>query len=164
MTRIGLFDLDYATGKYITLYGSNPYVKSVRIRMQNPLYKGRLFDVVTTTTSTGTSNTTQTVTPQKEVTLADIKAVYAKNKLLDAIKLSDSYIAKNPNDLDVLRIRYRSYYMIGKYDESLSEVKKIEALETTGLEKGIACDAAVIGKIAKKKDVSDYYGAICKKK
>ncbi len=61
-------------------------------------------------------------------------------------------------------MRYRSYYIIGKYEESLAEVKKIEALQGGSFEKVIACDAAVIGKIAKKKDIGDYYGVICKKK
>ncbi len=99
-----------------------------------------------------------------EVTVAQIKAAYDKTKLLDAIKLSDTYILKYPNNLDVLRIRYRSYYIIGKYENSLAEIKKIETIQGSAFEKTIACDAAVIGKIAKKTDVSTYYSTICKKK
>lgn len=165
LTKIGLFDLDYASQKYKTVFGSNPYTTAVRTRVQNPLYKGKLLDMTSTTStgSTSISTTTTSVTPT-DVTLAQIQTAYDNKKLLDVIKLSDVYIVKNPNDLTVLRIRYRSYYIIGKYDESLAEIKKIEALQGSALEKTIACDAAVIGKIAKKTDVSTYYSAICKKK
>lgn len=166
LTRIGLFDLDYASQKYRTVFGSNPYTTAVRTRVLNPLYKGKLLDTANTT-STGTAATTSPAIgagTTTEVTLAQIKTAYDKTKLLDALKLSDSYIIKNPNDLDVLRIRYRSYYIIGKYDNSLAEIKKIEALQGAAFERTIACDAAVIGKIAKKTDISTYYSAICKKK
>lgn len=170
-TKVGLFDLDYASQKYRTLFGSNPYTKSVRTRMENPSYKGKLLNL---TLSSGTGSTVNTVTKTPilstgstvvtEVTLAQIKTAYDKTKLLDALKLSDSYIVKNPNDIEVLRIRYRSYYIIGKYENSLSEIKKMETIQGPAFERTIACDAAVIGKIAKKTDVSTYYSAICKKK
>lgn len=168
-TKVGLFDLDYASQKYRTTFGSNPYTKSVRTRMENPSYKGKLFEMASGTGSTVNApskisavSTGGVATP--EVTLAQIKTAYDKTKLLDALKLSDSYIIKNPNDIEVLRIRYRSYYIIGKYENSLSEIKKMETLQGSSFEKTIACDAAVIGKIAKKIDVSTYYSAICKKK
>lgn len=161
-TRVGLFDLDYTTQMYRTVSGSNPYAKSIRVRVQNPLYKGKLLEL--SANSAPTANPSSAVSTPTEGTLAQIQAAYDKNKNLDALKLSDSYILKNPNDLAVLRIRYRSYYMIGKYENSLQEIKKIEALTGAAFDKTIACDAAVIGKIAKKTDVSDYYGAICKRK
>ena len=171
LTKVGLFDLDYASQKYRTVSGSNPYTKAIRTRMPNPNYKGKLFDDVLPTgtgNSTVTNNTSTVVAPSApittEVTLAQIKAAYDKTKLLDAIKLSDVYIVKNPDDLDVLRIRYRSYYIIGKYENSLAEIKKIETIQGATFERTIACDAAVIGKIAKKTDVSTYYSTICKKK
>lgn len=169
-TKIGLFDLDYASEKYRTVFGTNPYTKATRTRVTNPNYKGKLFDVVPTVTATGSTATPATPTtptvnaPTTEVTLAQIKTAYDKTKLLDALKLSDVYIVKNPSDLEVLRIRYRSYYIIGKYDDSLTEIKKIETIQGSAFERTIACDAAVIGKIAKKTDVSTYYSTICKKK
>lgn len=129
--------------------------------MQNPLYKGKLLDATAGVGSAPTSSVVDAVVT--EVTLAQIQTAYSKSKLLDALKLSDVYIAKNPNNLDVLRIRYRSYYIIGKYDDSLAEIKKIETIQGTAFERTIACDAAVIGKIAKKTDVSTYYSALCKK-
>ncbi|MDD5198126.1 MAG: hypothetical protein PHN60_04695 [Candidatus Gracilibacteria bacterium] len=170
LTKIGLFELDYAVQKYRTVFGSNPYVSSVRTRIKNPNYKGKLLDgVVSTSGSTANTNTTTSSVSSgnvatTEVTLAQIKTAYDKTKLLDALKLSDSYIIKNPNDLEVLRIRYRSYYIIGKYENSLAEIKKMETLQGTAFERTVACDAAVIGKIAKKTDVSTYYSALCKKK
>lgn len=170
-TKIGMFDLDYTSQRYRTLFGSNPYVTAARTRIQNPNYKGKLFETpaptnnpVSTPAKTTTSTTESTTVGGSDVTLAQIKTAYDKTKLLDALKLSDIYIIKNPNDLEVLRIRYRSYYIIGKYENSLAEIKKIEALQGTAFERTIACDAAVIGKIAKKTDVSTYYSTICKKK
>lgn len=165
-TKVGVFDLDYTVQRYKTIFGTNPYTKSTRIRVQNPLYKGKLFEVVPTTAPTSSTTVAPTTsTPATtDVTFAQIKAAYDKNKLLDVIKLSEGYMVKNPNDAEMLKLRYRSYYIIGKYDESLLEVKKIEAIQWASFEKTIACDAAVIAKISKKTDVSTYYSGICKKK
>lgn len=165
-TRVGLFDLNYASQRYRTLFGSNPYTKAVRTRMENPGYKGQLLKMATGNAVSTVKTDTKTPTAEtgNKATLAQIKAAYDKNKLLDALKLSDDYIVGNQNDVEVLRIRYRSYYMIGKYDNSLSEIKKIETIQGTAFERTIACDASVIGKITKKTDVSNYYSAICKKK
>ena len=168
LTKIGFFDLDYASQRYITKFGNNPYVNSLRIRIKNPNYKGKLLDETTSTSintvsAPTTNSSVSIVSPTSEVTLAQIKDAYNKTKLLDALKLSDSYILKNPNDIEVLRIRYRSYYIVGKYTESLAEIKKMETIQGSAFERAVACDAAVIGKIAKKTDVSTYYSAICKK-
>ena len=78
--------------------------------------------------------------------------------------MSEEYMIKNPNDVEVLKMRYRSYYFISKYIDALSEIKKIETIQGATFEKTIACDAAVIGKIAKKPDISTYYSTLCKKK
>lgn len=131
LTKVGIFDLDYTVQRYKTIFGTNPYTKSTRIRVQNPLYKGKLFEVVPTITSTSSPTTTPTtsIPATTDATFAQIKAAYDKNKLLDVIKLSEGYMIKNPNDIEVLKLRYRSYYIIGKYDESLVEVKKIETLQ-----------------------------------
>lgn len=164
---MGLFDLDYASQKYRTIFGTNPYIKSVRTRIKNPNYKGKLLTPTSVTSdSVNTTNSTASIqsTGTTEVTLNEIKTAYDQTKLLDALKLSDRYIINHPNDLEVLRIRYRSYYIIGKYENSLEEIKKMENIQGSAFERTIACDAAVIGKIAKKTDVSTYYGNICKKK
>ncbi len=167
LTKKGVFNLDYASQRYITTFGSNPYIQSVRTRIANPTYKGKLLNPATIN---NTANTTIQNTPSPTVSVitgdvifTQIKTAYDNTKLLDALKLSESYILKDPNNIDVLRIRYRSYYIIGKYEESLAEIKKMETIQGSNFERTIACDAAVIGKIAKKTDVSSYYSAICKK-
>ena len=128
LTKIGFFDLDYASQKYRTMFGSNPYAKSVRTRIQNPNYKGKLLEG-TGSNSGSLANISTTSTVTTEATFAQIKMAYDKTKLLDALRLSDVYIVKNPNDIEVLRIRYRSYYIVGKYEESLAEIKKMETLQ-----------------------------------
>jgi hypothetical protein len=57
-----------------------------------------------------------------------VKTAYNKNKILDALKLSTEYIKADPNNIEVTKIRYRSFYILGKYSESLAEVQKIESL------------------------------------
>lgn len=163
-TKVGVFDLDYTVQRYKTIYGTNPYTKSIRTRITNPLYKGKLLEESPSTPPATTTNTTTTTPINTDATFAQIKALYDKNKLLDVIKLSEGYMVKNPNDAEMLKLRYRSYYIIGKYEESLGEVKKIEAIQWASFEKTIACDAAVIAKISKKTDVGTYYSGICKKK
>ncbi len=130
LTKVGVFDLDYTVERYKTVFGTNPYTKSTRIRIQNPLYKGKLLEVVPVSAPVGSVPATTVNTPvTTDVTFAQIKALYDKNKLLDVIKLSEGYMTKNPNDTEVLKLRYRSYYIVGKYTESLDEVKKIETLQ-----------------------------------
>lgn len=130
-TKVGVFDLDYTVERYKTVFGTNPYTKSTRIRIQNPLYKGKLLEMVPVSTpvSSATTPTTASTPVTTDVTFSQIKALYDKNKLLDVIKLSEGYMTKNPNDAEMLKLRYRSYYIVGKYTESLDEVKKIETLQ-----------------------------------
>ena len=167
-TKIGVFDLDYASQKYRTVFGSNPYVKNTRIRVENAVYKGNLLEMAAKSNSVNNETKAPVISTANvatgEVTFTQIKAAYDKNKNLDVLKISDSYLLKNPSDIEVLRMRYRSYYFIGKYDNALTEIKKIETIQGSTFERTIACDAAVIGKIAKKTDVSAYYSTICKKK
>lgn len=163
LTKVGLFDIDYVSQKYKTVFGSNPYTKSVRTRIINPLYKGKLFDITANNTGSMVMSTTSNII-SGEVTFAQIKTAYDKNKNLDVLKLSESYIVKNPTDIEVLRMRYRSFHFISKYNEALAEIKKIEDIQWANMDKLFACDAANIGRITKKKDVTDHYSAICKKK
>lgn len=173
LTRVGFFKLDQRTELYVTISGSNPYAKATRVRVKNPLYKGKLLDEVVTTapsTSTGTTTTvskpattTTTTTTPTNVTFADIKKAYDKNDVINAVKLSDAYLAKNEGNADIYRIRYRSYYIIGKYTDALEAVKKLEALNPTDFAKVIACDAVFIAKLAKQPTTQTYYTGLCKK-
>lgn len=129
LKKVGVFDLDYTVQRYRTVFGSNPYVQSIRTRVQNPLYKGKLLEETSSTTPTTSPTNTPTASVNTEATFAQIKTLYDKNKLLDVVKLSGGYMTKNPNDVDMLKLRYRSYYIIGKYDESLTEIKRIETIQ-----------------------------------
>ena len=171
LTQIGFFKLDQKTELYVTISGSNPYAKTGRIRVKNPLYKGKLLDEVASTSTTSsttpkpaasTTSTTTTPTPTN-VTFADIKKAYDKNDVLNAIKLSDAYLARNEGNADLYRIRYRSYYILGKYTDALDAVKKLEALNPQDFAKIIACDAVFIAKLAKQTTTQTYYSGLCKK-
>ncbi|MBP8016989.1 hypothetical protein KAZ01_03180 [Candidatus Gracilibacteria bacterium] len=165
----GIFSFDTTVSLYITKFGKNPFANTKRIRIKNPEYKGKLLNDEQTVNNTSTTNSntissnTESTSTTTNVTLADIKKAYDKNKILDVLKLSNEYIKNNPNDIEVLKMRYRSFYILGKYNESLSEIQKIETLSGT-LEKIIACDASVIAKVAKNVDLNKRYGDICKKK
>jgi len=81
---------------------------------------------------------------------------------LSVISLSNTYLTQNAPTVDVLRIRYRTYFIIGKYTESLAEIEKINALGK--LDKAIACDAQVIATYNKNTTLIDTYTKICSKK
>lgn len=132
---MGVFDLDYASQKYRTLSGSNPFGGSVRTKVKNPSYKGKLLDLPTTSTSV--SSVVPTITPSAPVTISiptnvsakEVRSAYDKNKLKDAVSLANVYLKKIPNDTEILTIRYRSLYILGKYADSLKDVQTIESLQ-----------------------------------
>jgi hypothetical protein len=78
-------------------------------------------------TNTGTVSST-TPTGTSTVTLADVEKAYTEKRYLSVISLSNSYLTANTATYDLLRIRYRTYFIIGKYTESLAEIAKIEAI------------------------------------
>lgn len=176
-----IFDLDYISQYYVTKFWKNPFAKVTRIRVKNPIYKGKLLDIVGSWTTAGSwtiSNTTSTsannvistvITPTSStttsnVTLADVTSAYNKNKILDAIKLSNEYIKKDPNNLDIIKIRYRSYYLVWKYTEALSEVQKYINIKWENTEKSIYCEAKVIAKLNKSTDLMSTYTNLCSTK
>ncbi len=175
ITQIGFFKLDQRVQLYTTISGSNPFAKATRIRIKNPLYKGKLLEFnldgsvkAPTTTSNSSTTTAATTsitiptTPIKDVTVDQIKNAYNKNKLLEALSLSNSYIAKDQSNADVYRIRYRSFYILGKLSDSLDAIAKLEALNPSDFAKTIACDGKKIAKLAKKADLQTHYTGLCK--
>lgn len=169
----GVFDLNYDVQKYKTVFGSNPYSTAVRIKIKNPAYKGKLLDEAAPAASTaGTSvgaAASSSATPVKtpvsaaNATAKDVRAAYDKNKLKDAVTLADAYLAKNPDDVEILTIRYRSLYILGRFADSLKDVQAIERVQGSSFDCTIAKDAAFIAKSAKNADLAAKYGAMCKK-
>ena len=176
---IWVFELDYKTQYYVTKFWKNPFAWVTRIRVKNPLYKWKLLDEVSgtsssnassTSTTTSSSNTTSnqssnnlsTATMTWEVTLQMIKDAFKKNDVLNALKLSNTYILKDSNNIEVLKIRYRSFYMLWRYSEAMKEIKKLEWLVTwTSLEKTVYCDAKTIAKVLKDNDSYNKYSTLC---
>ena len=68
----------------------------------------------------------------------------------------------NPPTLDVLRIRYRTYFIIAKYSEALKEIEKIRSLGQ--LSSAVACEGYVIATYAKDTTLADSYKVTCNKK
>lgn len=181
-TVAGVFDLNYDVQRYKTVFGSNPYAAATRTRVKNPAYTGKLLEEAAANvpaSSTGTvqspsgaaaatttSNSQTPVTVSGEVTVKTVRAAYDKNKLADAIRLANAYLAQNPNDVEILTVRYRSLYITGKYAESLKDVAAIEAIQGSKFDCTIAKDAAFIAKSAKDTAAASKYAAIvtgCKK-
>ncbi len=69
---------------------------------------------------------------------ADIEAAYAAKRFLSVITLSNTWLASNTPNLEVLRIRYRTYFIIAKYAEALKEIEKIRAIGQ--LSSAVACE------------------------
>ncbi len=163
-TVTGKFDLNYDVQRYVTTFGTNPYAGTVRIRVKNPAYTGKLLEETasaaagTTPSSTAstvgaskpsTASTSPTTTVNVDVAAKDVRAAYDKNKLAEAIKLANAYLAKNATDVEILTIRYRSLYITGKYADSLKDIATIESVQGTKFDCTIAKDASFIAKSAK---------------
>jgi hypothetical protein len=92
--------------------------------------------------------------------MADISKAYNDKRYLTTISLSNTYLATNKPTTELLSIRYRTYFIIGKYAESLAEIGKIETLGT--LDRQTACNAQVIATYSKNQSLVDKYTKLCK--
>lgn len=137
---IGIFEYNTAFGKYVTRPGgSNPFPGVPRTFIKDPNYAGVVVVPSTVTTSSGTSTpsnvsssvptpTATTPTGVSSAEIADILKAYSEKKYLSTISLSNTYLEKNSPTVEVLNVRYRTYFIIGKFTESLAELAKIEKL------------------------------------
>lgn len=160
---VGFFEFNKATGYYLTRTGNNPFAWVQRIFVSDPSLVGTMMAPVTASggaslTQVISSSSTSSVLPIP--TIADIEKAYGDKRYLTVISLSNTYLQSNPTTADLLRIRYRTFFIIGKYNESLSEIGKIESLGK--LDKAVACDAQVIATYSKSQDLIDRYTKICK--
>lgn len=165
---VGFFEYSTTTERYTTRSGSNPFAGVSRTFIQDPFFIGT---VTTPTTATAASNTTATSTGTSTVTattstgtgttvlFTDIEKAYSEKRYLSVISLSNSYLTANSPTYDLLRIRYRTYFIIGKYTESLAEIAKIEAIGK--LDKQTACDAQVIATYSKDATLVTKYTSVC---
>lgn len=144
---IGVFNLDYATSRYITARGNNPFAGVARIRVKNPSYVGKLLDepviqpsTTATTALTGAGTTAATPvaggnassatdTPTSPATLEEIRKAYEKNKLGDVVRMSSQYLQTNPGNIEVLTMRARSQYIFSKFDEALGDINAIYKIQ-----------------------------------
>lgn len=102
------------------------------------------------------------VTLTDSTTLTDINKAYNERRYLTTISLINTYLAKNTPNKEVLSILYRTYFIIGKYNESLSTLAKLETLGS--LDRETACNAKVIATYNKNTTLVTKYEAICMKK
>lgn len=161
---IGFFEYNKVSGYYITKTGKNifPGVKRTFIldtRVGNTISTSVTPSTPVSTTSTG--STTSTV-GTSTVTISEIEAAYAAKRFLSVISLSNTWLASNAPSLDVLRIRYRTYFIIAKYSEALKEIEKIRSIGQ--LSSAVACEGYVIATYAKDTTLADSYKATCNKK
>jgi len=161
---IGFFEYNKVSGYYITKTGKNifPGVKRTFIldtRVGNTISTSVTPSTSITPTTTG-STTVSVVSPA--VTISEIEAAYAAKRFLSVISLSNTWLANNAPSLDVLRIRYRTYFIIAKYSEALKEIEKIRSIGQ--LSSAVACEGYVIATYAKDTTLADSYKATCNKK
>ena len=178
LTVTGIFDWDAAKNRYQTIYGANPYAKSQRVRITNPLYRGKILTAPTTASATTTPakspatsvsfvvsmpTTASGSTGSTSVTAADIYAAYKNNNFKDTVSLSDQYLVIDPNNISIRHIRYLSLLMIGRYNDALAEVDNITSIQGVNLDPQIACDGVTLAKYAKNSDEQARYALLCKK-
>ena len=171
---IGIFIYDISTGRYITKNGSNPFGGVARVFVRDPAYSGSISIAPTASLGGVASSGSTSIVPKNltvsseapvigstSVTLADITKAYNEKRYLTTIALSNSYLTIAKPTVEILSIRYRTYFIIGKYSESLAEIAKIEAISM--LDRQTACNAQVIATYSKNQSLVDRYTAICKK-
>lgn len=173
---IGIFDFSKKDGRYITRSGTNPHIGVARKLVKDP-YQGSAPvppSTVTQQASTGVVSPANTPSiPTSPVTATgsvitgtvsavDIDKAYKEKRYLSVISLSNLYLSSNPPTLDILRIRYRTFFIIGKFSESLAEIEKIKNLGK--MERAIACDAQVIATYSKNSTLVSEYATICSKR
>lgn len=156
---VGFFEFNKASGYYITRTGKNTFAWVARTFIADPLVTGTVTVPVTATSTTASWQITSTSTAAVP-TISDIEKAYGDKRYLTTISLSNAYLQANSATLDILRIRYRTFFIIGKYSESLTEIAKIEALGK--LDKAVACDAQVIATYSKSQTLVDQYTKVCK--
>ena len=161
---IGFFEYNRISQKYLTKTGSNPFTGVARTVILDPYFSSATtVSTVSSTTVALAYTGATTVSPiSSTVTLSEIEKAYQEKRYLSVISLSNSYLTVNTPTVDILRIRYRTYFIIGKYSESLTEIGKIQSLGK--LDKAMACDAQVIATYGKNTSLVSQYSTLCSKK
>jgi len=159
---IGFFEYNRTTGFYVTKSGTNPFAGVPRVFVRDPKVDSAPIPPTATAwmSQTGTTNTTTVPsTPNNIPSLADIEKAYSDKRYLSVISLSNTYLTVNPATYDLLRMRYRTFFIIGNYDDSLAEIAKIESMWQLSL---VACDAQVIATYSKNTALLTKYTNACK--
>ncbi len=167
---IWLFEFNRTTKYYVTKTGTNPFAGVPRTFVAQPKIgwtwtnastsQTWVTTIVTPSNTWATTVTTWTASTLSTVTLSEIEKAYWEKRYLSVISLSNSYLSSNTATYDLLRIRYRTYFIIWKYSESLTEIEKINSLGR--LDKSVACDAQVIATYSKNQTLINTYTSICK--
>lgn len=170
-----IFEYNATLGKYSTRPGwINPFAWVPRTFVKDPGFiwvtsipatvsaSGAAVPVSNPSQGTNSWPTqNQGVSSTQQAEIADILKAYSEKKYLSTISLSNTYLEKNPATIEILNVRYRTYFIIGKFNESLAELAKMEKLG--GLDRQTACNAQVIATYSKNQTLIDKYTAVCKK-
>ncbi len=164
---IGFFQYNTTTWYFVTKTGNNIFPGVKRTWVADPRVVWVTLPITvssspTTLTNSGTIATTPVVTTSSSVKYVDIEVAYAAKRYLSVISLSNSWLTANTPNIDILRLRYRTYFIIGKYPEALAEIERIRTIGQ--LSSAVACEWYVIATYAKNVTLSDSYKAICNKK
>lgn len=177
-TLVGFFVFDRNTGWYITKKGKNPFSKENRQFVADPylvrtppilsIPENANIDVNTSGNIT-TQNPSVNTQPQNTVKgkdtnlLSQIRQAYTEDKYTLVLAKTDEYLKKFGNNLEVLSIRYRTYFIIAQYDKALAIIKNME--NKGQMSNRIACDAYAIATYAKKTALASKYkkraGSLC---
>ena len=122
----------------------------------------RIASVIVPSIANASTGVATPPTGASSVTYADIETAYTAKRYLTTISLSNNWLTANVPTLEVLRIRYRTYFIIAKYSEALAEIEKIRNIGQ--LTSAVACEAYVIATYAKNTTAADGYKTICNKK
>jgi hypothetical protein len=157
---IGFFEYNVSTGYYTTKTGKNIFSGVKRTWVADP----RIASTFIAATAVSTWNTTPPPMGTTSASIADIETAYTTKRYLTTISLSNAWLLANTPTLEVLRVRYRTYFIIAKYSEALAEIGRIQSIGQ--LTSAVACEGAIIAgpKFGNNSTLATSYQAICNKK
>lgn len=150
---LGLFVFSDEAKAYITRIGKNPFPKHERHFVIDPYRAGRPITPPTTPTVPATQNPTASKTD--DALLKELSSAYHAKDYTRTLKITDDYLKNNAPTYDILRYRYRVFFIMKDYSKSISEIEKMESLGM--VDRITACDAYVIATWAGKKALADGY-------
>lgn len=147
---IGFFEYDTTKKIYITKKWNNPFAGIDRLIIRDNITP--IAPVVDTNPSTPVVNVNDNTVNETEKSLLSL---YEQKKYQELINKSNEYLKNNSATYNIFVYRYRSYFVLGQYQNALNEIEKMQKASHANAK--IYCDASVIAQYAKNNTLAESY-------